>query len=121
GVLGTGQDLDERAFVEVAEHADHRQATDKFRNQPKLNQILRLHGGKQLDIALGGRCGGLGFIFSVSGEEAHGLLAHAAADNFLQADKSSAAYKQNVGGIDRRELLVGMLATALGRDIGDGA
>ncbi len=55
----------------------------------------------------------------LAGAEAHGALADAPADDALQADKGAAADEQNIGGVDRRELLVRMLASALGRNIGD--
>jgi len=55
------------------------------------------------------------------GDEAHGFSADPLGNYLLQADKRAAADEQNVGGVYRGELLVQMLAAALGRDIGDGA
>ncbi len=59
----------------------------------------------------------LGFV----GAEAHGALAHAAGDDALEADEGPAADEENVGGVDRSEFLVGMLASALRRNVGNGA
>ena len=58
---------------------------------------------------------------SASGTEADGLLADAPADDLLQPDKSPAADEQDVRGIDGREFLVRMLASALRRNVGDRA
>ena len=54
-------------------------------------------------------------------DEAHGLGADALGNHFLQSDKRAAADEEDVGGVDRREFLVGMLAAALRRNVGDGA
>src|SRR6185437_15013492 len=43
------------------------------------------------------------------------------ANHLLQTDESSAADKENVGCIHRGEFLVRVLASALGRNIGDGS
>ena len=42
-------------------------------------------------------------------------------NNLVQTDKSPSADKQHVGGIDLNEFLVRVLATALGRNIGNGS
>src|SRR5205085_9590431 len=42
-VLRFGKNLDECAFVELVEHATHRQTSDKLRNQSKTNEVFRLH------------------------------------------------------------------------------
>ena len=41
-VLRLGQDLDQRALVEVVQRGDHRQAADELRDQAELQQILGL-------------------------------------------------------------------------------
>ena len=61
------------------------------------------------------------FPSSVSGLEAEGLLADAAADDLLQADECAAADEEDVGRVDDGELLVRMLAAALRGNVGDGA
>ena len=52
-------------------------------------------------------------------EEADGFLAGSAGNYLLQAYKGATTNKQNVGGIDRGEFLMGMLAPALRRHIRD--
>ena len=53
--------------------------------------------------------------------EAERLLADSAGDDLVEADKGAAADEENVGGVDRSEFLVRMLASALRRNVGDGA
>ncbi len=53
--------------------------------------------------------------------EAERAAAGALLDDFFEADESAAAQKQNVSGVDGRKFLVGMLAAALRRHVGDGA
>ena len=60
-------------------------------------------------------------VFLFFGQEPHGLLAYAPPDHLLQPHESPAADEQDIGGIHRREFLMGMLAPALGRHVGDGA
>jgi hypothetical protein len=42
-------------------------------------------------------------------------------DYFFQADERAAADEKNIGGVDRREFLMRMLAPALWRNVGDRA
>ena len=60
-------------------------------------------------------------VLFVRRNKADRLRAHAARNHLLQTDKRPAADKQDVRGIDRRELLVRMLAAALRRNIRDRA
>ena len=53
-VLGPGQNLDQRKFVEVFQHAHDRQAADKLRDQPELDQVLGLHFVQNSCTLLGG-------------------------------------------------------------------
>src|SRR5579863_5005200 len=53
-------------------------------------------------------------------KEAHGLLARAAADHLFQSDEGAPADEQDVGRIDRGELLVRVLTATLRRHVGDG-
>jgi len=53
--------------------------------------------------------------------KAHGLLADAPLHDLFHAHKRSAANKQDVRGVDRREFLVRVLAPALWRHVGHGA
>ncbi len=52
------------------------------------------------------------------GPEAHGFAADAGADDVFQAVEGAAADEQDVGGIHLDELLLRMLAAALGRHRG---
>ena len=53
--------------------------------------------------------------------EAQRLLADAAVDLLVEPDERAAADEQDVGGVDLEELLVGVLAAALRRHVGDRA
>src|SRR6185312_6770861 len=55
------------------------------------------------------------------GFEAQRLLAGAALDLLLEPDERAAADEENVRGVDLEELLVRVLAAALGRHVGDSA
>ena len=55
------------------------------------------------------------------GLEAERLLADAPLDHPIEADEGAAADEQDVGRVDLEELLVRVLAAALGRDVGDRA
>ena len=52
GIARLGEDLDQRSFVQFVEDADDRQAADKLRDEPELNQILRLGLAQQFGVAL---------------------------------------------------------------------
>ena len=52
GVARLGQNLDQRRLVQLVQNAHHRQAADKLRNQPVLDQILRLGLAQQFGIAM---------------------------------------------------------------------
>src|SRR5437764_1378705 len=109
-----------RRLVQFLESPDPRHPAYKFRNQAKLDQVLRLHISHQLRLALlGGGRNHLGLF--LAGLESKGLSAGTAADNLVQPYKGATTDKQDVGGIYRGEFLVRMLAPALGRNIGDGS
>ena len=55
------------------------------------------------------------------GAEAERLLADAPLDGLVEADEGAAADEEDVAGVDLEELLVRMLAAALGRHVGDRA
>ena len=52
------------------------------------------------------------------GPEAHARASHPALDDLVEADEGAAADEEDVGGVDLDELLVGVLAAALGRHVG---
>ena len=100
--------------VELVERADDRQPADELRDQPVLDEILRLdHLERRADVAVRER-------LHVR-LEAQRLLAGAPLDLLVEADEGAAADEQDVGRVDLEELLVRMLAPALRRDVGDGA
>ena len=114
-VLRFRQNAHQRALIQIAEHAHHRQAAHKFRNQAVADQVRWLRLLQHFDIAP--RCrGGLRI-----GMEAQRFLTHAPLDNLFEAHESAAADEQDVRGVHRREFLVRMLASALRRNIGDRA
>ena len=51
-ILRLGQDLDQRVFVQIVQHANHGQAADELGNQAELDQVLRLDLRQQLGVAL---------------------------------------------------------------------
>ena len=53
--------------------------------------------------------------------EAEAAAAQPPLDDLLQAAERAAADEEDVGGVDLQELLLRVLAAALGRDVGDGA
>ena len=62
----------------------------------------------------------VGVVLALSAK-ADGLAADAAGDDVFQADEGAAADEQDVGRVHLDVLLLGMLAAALGRHVGDGA
>src|SRR6266853_668993 len=111
-VLGLGENTYESILVEIVHYAGHRQAADKFGNQAIADEIAGLHLLEQFGVALLRRrgCG--------VRVEAEGTATGALLDYFFEADKSAAANKQNVGGVDGRKFLVRMFTAALRRHIG---
>src|SRR5262249_17257262 len=101
------------------QYSDHRQPAHEFGNQTEADQILRFGLQQKLGVAFAGFSELPLFLFA--GTKAHGLLANAASYDLFEAYKRAAADEQDVGGIDGRELLVGVLASALRGDVGDGA
>src|ERR1700722_19021885 len=94
GVARLGQDLDEGCFVELVEYAHDGETADKLRNQPVLDQVLRLGLAQQLGIAMrADGCLDFGFCFL----EAKCLLADATANDAFQAHKGSTADEEDVG------------------------
>src|SRR5580704_9110038 len=100
GILGTGQDFDQREFVKVFQHTHNRQASDEFRDQAKLDQVFRLDFAQQLKVALA-RNRHI-FLFRLfAAAEAQRFLSHTPSDDLFQPNKRSSANKEDVGGVDR--------------------
>src|SRR6516164_6052343 len=115
-VLRTGEYFEQSVLVEVVQHAHHWQPSHELRDQSVLDKIYRLNLTQYFDVS----SVGTGARRSV-GVEPHTAAAHPPLDNALQADEGPATNEQNVGGVNRRELLVGVLATALRWHVGDRA
>jgi hypothetical protein len=93
---------------------DNRQPADELRDQPVGDQILGHHVLEQLlgvAVLLGAQVGA----------EADRVLADPPLDDAVEVGERAAADEQDVGGVDREELLVGVLAPALRRHAGDRA
>src|SRR6185437_9395279 len=108
-VLRLGQDPLQRILVEILEGRDDWQTADEFGNETEFQQILRLDLAK--DFARAPVVGRL----NLGGKADRGALA-ARRDDPLEAGKRPAANEQDIGRIDLQELLLGMLAAALGRN-----
>src|SRR6201996_1490178 len=107
----TGKDVDQGSLVQLVQDAKHRQPADELRNEPVLQQILRLRLTQKLGVALRPNRRHFGSIQVSLGDrlEAERLLADAAGDDLLEADKSATADKEDVGRVNNRELLVRVL------------
>src|SRR5277367_2107037 len=108
GVLGLGQDFDQRFHVQVRDRGDYRQPADEFGNQPVFDQIF----GHYLGEVVGGVVLGLG---SDLGSETQTAFADPIGDDLLQPSECARHDEQHVGRIDLNELLVRVLAAALRR------
>src|SRR5690606_23559735 len=96
-------------LVQFLERRDDRQTTDELRNETELDQVLRLHVGKELagiqlpilaaDLGIETDAGGLGALL----------------DDLLQPRERAAHDEQDVLRVDLQELLLRMLASALRR------
>src|SRR5690606_25222585 len=110
-VLRLGENLHERVLVELLERCDDRQTADELRNEPVLDQVLRLDVLQHLaDVAAR-------LLMALDlGDEPDPALLRAVQDHLLEARERTAADEQNVRRIDLQELLLRMLAPALRRD-----
>src|SRR5882724_10063194 len=111
GVLRFLQDADQRRLVELLEGGDDREPAHELGDQPELEQVLGLHLVQEV-------AHGALVLAAYIGAEAHSLDPDAPADDVVEADEGPPADEQDVGRVDLQELLLGMLAAALGRDAG---
>ena len=114
-VLGLGEHPDQGFLVQRVQHSDHRQTADEFGDQAKLDQIVRFHLAQQFLAGL--------ILIQIGAQlaaEAQGRSVGALLDELFQTVKGTAADKQNVLGVDLDELLLRVLAAALGRHVADG-
>ena len=113
-VLGLEQDPDQVFAVERVHRRDDRQAADELGDQAVGDQILRHHLREEI-------LGRAVLARPQLGAEADRVAADAALDDLVEVGEGAAADEQDVGGVDRQELLVGVLAPALRRHARDRA
>src|SRR3546814_895675 len=99
-------------LFQVLERRQDRQAADELRDQPELQQILRLDLAQDFP-------GPAVVRRPHVGTEADRRAPGAVGDDLLQAREGAATDEQDVGGIDLQELLLRVLAAALRRHAGD--
>src|SRR6185503_10891853 len=105
---------DERALIQLIQGGDDRHPADELRNQAVLEEVFRLNPREQFAKP----------HFAPSahfGSESHRLPIQALLDDVFKSDKRSTADEQDVARIDLNELLVWMLASALGWHVGNGS
>ena len=111
-VLRLREDVDQRVFVQLVQRRQHRQAADELRDQAELEQVLRLHLLEQLAE--------LEVLLALDvGAEAERRLADAPLDDLLEAHERAAADEEDVRRVDLQEILLRVLAAALGGHVGD--
>src|SRR5690606_19151448 len=111
GVLGFGKNPHQGMFVQLLQGGDHRQTTHEFGDEAKLDEIFGFDFGEKLaDAPFGfgthrGRKTNTGFFGPV-------------ADDLFETVKGPTDNKQNIGGVYLYKILVGVLASTLGRHRG---
>jgi hypothetical protein len=113
GVLGLGHDLDQGGLVERGQRADHRQAADELGDDAEFDQVV----GRE---ACSSSCPRSRLVSPMLSSEAKPIffLPRRFADDLVEADEGAAADEEDVGGVELDVLLLGVLAAALGRDVG---
>src|SRR5688572_4729333 len=113
-VLRLLEDADERRVVEVVQGGDDGQPAHELRDEAVAQEILGLDHRQQVPHAA--------ILVALDlGAEAHARASHPRLDVLVEADEGAAADEEDVRGIDLNELLMRMLASALRRNIRDGA
>src|SRR5256885_1096397 len=113
-VLRLPKDPDQRRLVEVVERRDAREPPDELGDEAVLQQVLRLDHRQEIAHAA------LLATLDV-GAEAHARPPDARLDDLLQPDERTAAEEEHVRRVHLDELLVGVLAAALRRNVRDRA
>src|SRR6202040_2701134 len=108
------EDALEDQLVEILKGGQHGQPPDEFGDEAVLQQILRRDLAE--DFA-----GAAVFRRDYLGTEADRARPAARRDDLLEPGEGTAAYEQNIGGINLQEFLLRMLASALRRHRRDGA
>src|ERR1019366_475977 len=110
-VLRLGEDADDVLLVEVIQRHRDRKPADELRDEAVLEQVLSLQLAEHLGRLLGPRAPRLAV-------EADDPLAETVLNDLLETIERPAANEQDVGRVDLDEVLVGVLAAALRRDVG---
>ena len=110
GVLGLGQDVDQGLEPRSSKMATTGMRPTSSGIRPYLIRSWGMSSASRPEAASGADLG-LGL------EPDHGP-AQPLGDDLVQPDEGAAADEQDVGRVDRDEFLVGMLAAALGRNVG---
>src|SRR5208282_3237885 len=113
-VLRLDQNLDERLLIEIVKRGNHGEPADELGDEAELEEILGLDVAQDL--------AGLALLRpTYVGAEADRGAALALGDDLLEPGKGAAADEEDIGGVDLEELLLRVLAPALGRHARDGA
>ncbi len=120
--FGLRQNLNQRRAVQIFQHRHHRHAADEFGDEAELDQIHRLHMREQVDIAAAADAvlpwrG----PFSSSCRKPMDFLPVRRAITFSRPTNAPPQMNRMLVVSTGREFLVGMLAAALRRNVGDGA
>ena len=99
---------------EILERDLDGQSSDELGDHPEFDEIVGMELREKRLYVL--RAPGLDI-----GPEAERVLGDAALDDLVEAHEGAAADEQDIGGIDAEILLLGMLAAALGRNVGERA
>ena len=114
-VLRLGEHPNQRLLVEVVDRGDHGEPADELGDEPEADEVLGHHLGD--DLARHGPSS----AERTSAPKPTDVLPIRLLITLFEPGEGSAADEQHVGGVDLEELLVGMLAAALGRHGGDRA
>src|SRR5688572_7668761 len=111
-VLRLHQDLHEVLALELVHGRDDRESADELGDQAEREQVLRHDAREQLAL--------LRVVLRADVRaEADRVLADPLRDDLVEAGERAAADEEDVGRVDREELLVRVLAAALRRDRGE--
>src|SRR5690606_23665789 len=114
GVLRLDEDAHQLLGRQVIQRHGDGQATDEFRDQPVLHQVVVRHLRQRVLDLLDGLLALLAEAHQVS-------LADTLLDDLLETFEGAAADEQDVPGVDLDVFLVRVLAAGLRRDVGDSA
>ena len=112
GVRRFSQDADQVFLRQLLRGGQDGESTNELGDHAELVQVLGVHGLVEVTHLRGA----LQF-----GPEARGTAAQAGLHNVFDASEGTGGDKEDAGGVDLEELLVGMLAPARGRHGGDRA